>query len=116
MYPAPHAEQLCRLLLANPVQLGPIGEGLARKTDEEARICNPPGGVAGMGANEIGTQGCGRAGRQLRAHRPHGGRQAGLFDEVRQSAGPAATAAGGSSGGTRSRAGGAKNRHFRLVL
>lgn len=114
--PAPPREQLGGLLLVNPVQLGPIGVGLARKTDEEARICNSLGGVAGMGANEIGTQGGGRAGRQLRAHRSHGGRQAGLFDEVRQFAGPAATAAGGSPGRARSRAGGAKKRHFRLVL
>jgi hypothetical protein len=112
----PPGEQAVDFFWSIRFNWGPIRVGLARETDEEARICNSLGGVAGMGANEIGTQGGGRAGRQLRAHRSHGGRQAGLFDEVRQFAGPAATAAGGSPGRARSRAGGAKNRHFRLVL
>ena len=47
-----------------------------------------------MGPNEIAAQERDRTRRSLRAHRPDRGRQAGLFDEVRQFAGAAVTAAG----------------------
>src|SRR6266481_3908211 len=93
------------------------GVCLAREADEEARICNSVDLIACMGANEIVTEGRRRACRQLCAYWPYGRWQTGLFDEVRQFAGPATpAAAGGNQGSAGSGAGSAKKRDFRLVL
>jgi hypothetical protein len=83
------------LPLDDPLQWKPNGACLARETDEEACICDSLDRIAGVGANEIVTQGRDRPCRQLRPDRPHGRRQAGVFDEVREFAGAAATAAAG---------------------
>src|SRR5258708_12776654 len=85
--------------------MGPNGAPLARETDEEACTCHSPDRIACdlfscLGTNEIVTQERqehDRACRQLRTDRPDGGRQAGLLDEVRQSAATAATAPAASS-------------------
>jgi hypothetical protein len=79
----------------DPVQCGLNGVHLARETDEEAGFRNSPDLVTCMGPNEIAAQERDRTRRSLRAHRPDRGRQAGLFDEVRQFAGAAITAAAG---------------------
>jgi hypothetical protein len=79
------------LLLADPVQWRPNGACLARQTDEEACVSYSLDGVARVGANEIVTQGRDRPCRQLRPDRPDRRRQAGVFDEVREFAGAAAT-------------------------
>jgi hypothetical protein len=83
------------LLLADPVQWRPNRACLARQTDEEACISHSLDGVACVGANEIVTEGRDRSCRQLRSDRPDRRRQAGVFDEVREFAGAAATAAAG---------------------
>ena len=81
------------LLLADPVQWAE--RRMARELDEEACICNSADRIAGMGANQIAAQERDGACRSLRAHRPDRRRQAGLFDEVRAFARPAATASAG---------------------
>ena len=67
----------------------------ALRNYEKAFTCNSPDLIAGLGANETVTQGRGRASGQLCADRPDRRRQAGVFDEVREFAGAAATAAAG---------------------
>jgi hypothetical protein len=64
------------------------------KNHAEVLACNSLDLIARLGANETVAQGHDRAGRQLCADRPDRRRQTGLFDEVREFAGPAATAAG----------------------
>jgi hypothetical protein len=81
------------LLLTNPVQW--TERRIAREPDEEACICNSPDLIASMGANQIAAQERDGACRSLCAHWPDRGRQTGLFDEVREFAGPAATASAG---------------------
>ena len=75
--------------------MGLNGVHLARGTDEEAGFRNSPDLVTCMGPNEIAAQKRDRTRRSLRAHWPDGGRQTGLFDEVRQFADAAVTAAAG---------------------
>ena len=105
--------------LPRPIRFnaGQMAHRFSGPTDEEARSCNSPDRIARLGASEIGTQGRDRARRSLRADRADRRRQAGLLDEVRQSAGAAATAAAGrDQGGAASGAGSAAKRNFRLVL
>jgi hypothetical protein len=89
------SDNLDGLRSADPVQCGLNGVHLARETDEEAGFRNSPDLVTCMGPNEIAAQKRDRARRSLRAHWPDRGRQTGLFDEVRQFAGAAVTAAAG---------------------
>src|SRR6266481_3682716 len=103
------------LLLADPVQWAE--RRMAREPDEEACICNSADRIAGLGANQIAAQERDGACRSLCAHWPDRGRQAGLFDEVRKFAGPAATAsAGRNQCATGAGAGSATKRVFRSVL
>jgi hypothetical protein len=60
----------------------------ARENDEKSFTCNSPDLIARLGANRTFIQGRGRASRQLYADRPDRRRQTGLFDEVREFAGP----------------------------
>src|SRR5258708_8547864 len=95
-------DKLDGLPLTDPAEWEPNGAPLARETDEEACTCHSPDRIACdlfscLGTNDSVThdrQEHDRACRQLRTDRPDGGRQAGLLDEVLQSAGTAATAAG----------------------
>jgi hypothetical protein len=89
------SDNLDGLRSADPVQCGLNGVHLARETDEEAGFRNSPDLVTCMGPNEIAAQERDRARRSLRAHRPDRRRQTGLFDEVRQFADAAVTAAAG---------------------
>jgi hypothetical protein len=89
------SDNLDGLRSADPVQCGLNGVHLARETDEEADFRNSPDLVTCMGPNEIAAQKRDRARRSLRAHRPDGGRQTGLFDEMRQFAGAAVTTTAG---------------------
>ena len=103
------------LLLGDPVQWAE--PRIARKPDEEACICNSPDLIAGMGTNQIAAQERDGARRSLCADWPHCGRQTGLFDEMREFAGPVATAsAGRNQCATACGAGGATKRDFRSVL
>jgi hypothetical protein len=67
----------------------------ALRNYEKAFTCNSPDLIARLGANETVTQGRGCASGQLCADRPDRRRQTGVFDEVREFAGPAATTAAG---------------------
>jgi len=88
-------DNLDGLRSADPVQCGLNGVHLARETDEEAGFRNSPDLVTCMGPNEIAAQKRDRTRRSLRAHWPDGGRQTGLFDEVRQFADAAVTTPAG---------------------
>jgi len=65
------------------------------ESDEEADICSSPDCVAGLGANENLAQEHHRPRRQLCTDWPDRRRQAGLFDEMRDLAGPGGAAAAG---------------------
>jgi hypothetical protein len=82
-----------------PIRFNGSGPAHLRDVDEKACICNSPDLIAGLGANQVVAQGRDRARRQLCADRPDRRRQTGLFDEVREFAGTAATAAAGSNQG-----------------
>src|SRR5260370_21521811 len=91
----------------------------ALRNYEKAFTCNSPDLIARLGANETVTQGRCRASGQLCADRPDRRRQTGLFDEVREFAGPdatAAAAAGSNQGGAGSGARGASQQDVRWVL
>jgi len=82
--------------LPRPIRFnaGQMAHRFSGQTDEEARSCNSPDRIAGLGANQIAAQERDGARRSLCADWPDRRRQAGLFDEVREFAGPAATASG----------------------
>jgi len=89
--------------------------------DVEISADPAPDRIAGHGAGQARAKILGGASGPLRPDRADRGRQAGLFHEMREPAGAAAaTAAGGTEGGAaacrRARAGGAPERHIRLVL
>src|SRR5260370_5402943 len=83
------------LLLADPVQWAE--RRMPREPDEEACICHSADRIAVLGANQIAAQERDGACRSLCAHWPDRRRPAGLFDDMREFAGPAAIASAGSS-------------------
>src|SRR5204862_886986 len=74
--------------------------------------------LAGRGAGQANPKSRGGASGPLRADRAYRGRQAGLLHEMRESAGAAPAAAGGTEGGAAAcrGAGDAAEWRFRLVL
>ena len=87
--------QICFMDFFWPIRFNGPNRRIAREPDEETCICNSPDRIAGLGANQIAAQERDGACRSLCAHWPDRRRQAGLFDEVRKFAGPAATASAG---------------------
>jgi hypothetical protein len=109
--------RICFMDFFWPIRFNGPNRRITREPDEETCICHSPDRIAGMGADQIAAQERDGACRPLCAHWPDRRRQTGLFDEVREFAGPAVTAsAGRNQCATGAGAGGAAKRVFRSVL